>query len=106
MSNLRHEFVKTTEGVPCGGVTTADGLSIRWEEFGNGGCRPETVLDALIERLEFYQKSSMADDHNDEALASLRIAKTWLSRRKQTRSFQGLQSNQPSENTNRPKGDH
>jgi hypothetical protein len=70
-------------GNPRGGVTSGKGLCLSWQHgpLGRGdarqepnGCFVETVIAAVIGRLEFYQASPFACTANADAIAHLKHA--------------------------------
>lgn len=79
---------------PAGGVSTGRGFTISWQNGPLGrdaerkepnGAFVEDVLDAVIERIEFYQRSKFACVDNVEALIRLREAAEALDRRTKDR---------------------
>jgi hypothetical protein len=95
-----HQF-SDTNGNPEGGQTFAPGLSIAWQRgpLGRGedrqapnGCFVETVIEAAIDRLEFYQRSKFACEENALALEHLRRAAIALherTRKRESRNVEG-----------------
>jgi hypothetical protein len=86
------------DGNPAGGVTSGTGMCLSWQNgpLGRGdtrreanGCFVETVIAAVIGRLEFYQASRFACQENADALAALRAAAAILESR--TKSREGRQ---------------
>ncbi|OWU65244.1 MAG: hypothetical protein CBB60_005665 [Armatimonadetes bacterium Cent15-Ar3] len=70
-------------------------VSIRFQnglppEVGINGVRAEDVIDVLISKLELYQQGTLACKENEEALASLLVARDALVRRRQRRQLQGV----------------
>ena len=72
-----------SNGAPAGGSTYAPGLCIAWQNgpLGRGeerqepnGCFVETVINAAIDRLEYYQQSKFVSDYNARALTALQQA--------------------------------
>ncbi len=77
-------------GNPTGGHTVAIGLAIDWQNgpLGRGadrrepnGAFVETVIQAAIRRLEFYEQSKFACIENEAALGPLRLAMEELAAR-------------------------
>lgn len=71
------------DGRPAGGVASSRGLAISWQNgpLGRGesrrepnGAFVETVIQAVIARIGFYQSSQFACDANGAALDYLRSA--------------------------------
>lgn len=88
------------EGNPAGGFIKAIGLNINWQDgpLGRGekrkepnGCFVETVVNAAISRIEFYQRSKFACADNAEALEHLKAAVECLQRRTKRRDDQGVE---------------
>ena len=82
------------DGNPAGGVSSAVGLTISWQNgpLGRGenrrppnGAFVETVTLATIKRLEFYQASKFACAENAEALVHLNLALHILENRTKNR---------------------
>lgn len=70
-------------GNPAGGCTQGTGFTISWQNgpLGRGedrqepnGAFVETVIQAAVDRLEFYQKSKFASVFNEDALNHLYAA--------------------------------
>lgn len=88
------------EGNPSGGTTYGRGFAIGWQ---NGplmvdgvrdepnGAFVEDVIKAAIGRIEFYQKSKFASDHNAKALVSLQEAVAHLQQRTKDREARGVE---------------
>lgn len=88
------------DGNPAGGYVKAIGLNISWQDgpLGRGadrkqpnGCFVETVINASISRLEFYQQSKFSCADNQEALEHLKAAVECLQRRTKRRDEQGVE---------------
>jgi hypothetical protein len=85
---MRQEFAvlgnyTDDQGNPAGGEVHATGLDIAWQDGPLGwppdpakinGAFIETVLDAVAERLNFYQSSKFACPENKDALDHIRAA--------------------------------
>lgn len=87
-------------GDPAGGTTSGRGFTVSWQNgpLGRGegrkepnGAFVEDVLDAVIDRIEFYQQSRFACQENKDALDSLREAATFLDRRTKAREARGVE---------------
>jgi len=88
-------------GNPAGGVTTATGIEIHWQDgpLGRGADRREPngafvegVIDAARDRLAYYQKSRFACQANAEAIEHLTRALVVLDQRttdREARSVEG-----------------
>jgi len=81
---------------PAGGVSTGRGFTISWQNGPLGkmetidrrepnGAFVEDVLQAVIGRIEFYQKSQFACEENSDALEMLALAAKMLDRRTKNR---------------------
>lgn len=84
------------DGNPHGGVVEGVGLSIKWQEGPLGraeegnriepnGAFVETVISAVIKRMEFYQATKFNCRENAIALTHLETALLWLNKRTQDR---------------------
>jgi hypothetical protein len=60
------------------------------QEVGINGCRIEDVIQLAIEKLEEYQRGSLACAENEDALHALHLANRSLSDRFQRRKEQGV----------------
>lgn len=87
-------------GNPAGGSVSGVGLSIEWQNgpLGRGedriapnGAFIETVIAAVITRLEYYQASKFACRENALALTKLQEANHWLNHRTQARESKGIE---------------
>ena len=81
-------------GNPTGGTVTGIGLAITWQDgpLGRGsdrkepnGAFTETVLDAVRQRIEFYQASKFKCRENAIAITKIEEALLWLNKRTQDR---------------------
>lgn len=94
-------------GNPMGGFVKGMGLDIRWQDgpLGHGkirvapnGAFVETVIAALIQRLEFYQAANNAKflcRENAIAITKLQEANMWLKKRtvdREARDVEGTTS--------------
>ena len=87
-------------GNPAGGVASGIGMCLSWQNgplvvdgpkgmthhHPPNGCFVETVLAAVIGRIEFYQQSRFTCQDNEDALAALRRAAEALDRRTRDRT--------------------
>ncbi|HEY5866308.1 MAG TPA: hypothetical protein VI542_12315 [Candidatus Tectomicrobia bacterium] len=82
-------------GNPGGGVSSGKGMCLSWQNgpLGTGdarkepnGCFVETVIQAVIGRIKFYQASQFACDENAGALVALERAAEWLDSRTKERT--------------------
>ncbi len=87
---------------PAGGYVEGLGLAIRWQEgpleindkgerLDPNGCFVETIIDAAISRLEFYQESKFNCDENAAALLNLKAALEQLQSRTKDREKRGVE---------------
>ncbi len=83
-SNMEMEFINETDqhGNPAGGRVNGCGFRIWWqdgpmnreEDEHAGGAFVEDVLNAVIDRLTFYQEGKFACEENAHALHALMVA--------------------------------
>ncbi len=94
-----HQFLDH-DGNPEGGQTFGTGFSISWQRgpLGTGvdrvepnGAFVETLIEAVIDRIEFYQRSKFASDYNALALAHLYQALESLNARTKSRESRGVE---------------
>jgi hypothetical protein len=87
-------------GKPAGGTTHAVGLRILWQDgpLGRDGDRlepngtfVETVIDAALGRLRFYQEGDFACPENVSAIACLEEALKWCETRTASREARGVE---------------
>lgn len=83
-----------TDGNPTGGLTVGTGINIHWQNgpLGRGvnrkepnGAFVEGVLEAAIDRIQFYQSSKFSCRENAVALTHMETALLWLQKRTQDR---------------------
>ena len=93
-SQCQVENFSDTEGNPAGGFVKGVGLDIVWQNgpLGRGaeriepnGAFVETVINAAVKRIEFYQESKFKCRENAIALTHLETALLWLNKRTQER---------------------
>lgn len=86
-------------GCPAGGNIEGVGLSITWQNgsLGRGserkapnGAFVETVISAVIQRIEYYQKKFPCRE-NAIALTHLETANLWLDKRTKDREERGVE---------------
>ncbi len=82
------------DGNPTGGNVAGVGLNIEWQNgpLGRGGERldpngafVETVISAVIQRIDFFQQSKFKCRENAIALTHLETALLWLEKRTKDR---------------------
>ena len=71
------------------GYSHGEGFSIVWDE-AHGGARPETVLHAVLERVQFLQEQLPCDE-NTHILTALHEVLHWEQVRNERRIAQGVQ---------------
>lgn len=91
--NLTHHFVSC----PSGGTTTATGLNISWQDgpIENGtpnGATLEVVIQAAIDRLEFFQDSKFKCQENQDTINHLKAALAAMEARRQRRLRAGTEN--------------
>lgn len=88
------------DGAPSGGSVSGEGLHIRWQDgpLGRGadrrepnGAFVETVIAAVIQRIQHYQNSKFECQPNADALKYLRVALEILAARTQARELAGVE---------------
>lgn len=86
---IHEDHKKDAEGRPAGGRTTGCGLNIEWQDGPRGrdaegnlgqpnGAFVESLIDAVIGRIRFYQTSEFACRENAVAITLLEQAKGML----------------------------
>ena len=85
---------------PTGGWVKGVGLDIKWQDgpLGKGddrkapnGAFVETVLDACMKRIQFYQDSKFACEENRMAIIKIKEALFWLDSRTKRRTKEGTE---------------
>lgn len=88
------------DGNPSGGTTYGRGFAIGWQNgpLGRGaervelnGAFVEEIIEAALDRLEFYQSGKFASDFNENAIGCLRKALETLDRRTKDREDRGVE---------------
>ncbi len=88
------------DGNPSGGFVVGTGLEIDWQDgpLGRGNDRKEpngafveTVLDACLKRLEFYQDSKFNCIENAKAILHIKETLAVLDERTQRREARGVE---------------
>lgn len=88
------------EGNPAGGVSSGKGFTISWqngplqrgpERLEPNGAFVETIIDAALARLEFYQASKFACLENEAAIQHLKGALVWLDARTKNREARNVE---------------
>lgn len=87
-------------GNPTGGNVRGVGLNIDWQDgpLGRGedrqepnGAFTETVIAAVVQRIEFFQQSKFRSRENAIAITKLEEALHWLNARTQRREKAGIE---------------
>lgn len=87
-------------GKPAGGRTTGRGIEIDWQNgpLGRGderkepnGAFVEGVIQAAIDRIQFYQGAGFSCRENAIALTHLETALLWLGKRTADREARGVE---------------
>jgi len=93
-------FNDPDDGNPAGGYVRGVGLEIDWQDgpLGRGkdrqppnGAFVETVIAAVVQRIEYYQQSKFACRENALAITKLQEALHWLNHRTQERERRGVE---------------
>lgn len=102
MKQELHTINAIDNGNPAGGHVTGVGLSIVWqngplvdpntgERREPNGCFVETVIEAALNRMNFYQETKFRCRHNALAITKLEEALHWLKARTEERQEQGIE---------------
>lgn len=100
LDNYSYENCNDENGNPAGGFVKGVGMEINWQNgpLGRGkerkepnGAFVETVIDAVLKRIEFYQSSKFSCRENAIAATKLEEALMWLNRRTQRRENAGTE---------------
>lgn len=100
MKTIESHHWSDADGTPAGGATFGRGFAISWQNgpLGRGEARKEPngafvedVIRAAVDRLEYYQGSRFASDHNARALALLNGALDELASRTAARESRGVE---------------
>lgn len=85
---------------PAGGTSSGTGFCISWQNGplsvgglrrGPNGAFVETLIEAVIGRLEFYQQSKFACKENEVAMSHLYSALTFLNQRTKDREKRNVE---------------
>jgi hypothetical protein len=98
---ITHNF-NTPEGYPEGGTSQGPGFLISWQrgplkdsasgmEFPRNGAFVTDLIEAVTDRLHFYQLSQFACEENDAAISHLEMALAALQQRIDRRTLEGVQ---------------
>lgn len=90
-SNILNEY-----GLPSGGSAKGLGFEINWQngplkEGEENGAFVQTIIDVLIERMEFFQESKFKCRENSLAITKLQEALHWLDARSNRRKLEGVE---------------
>lgn len=98
-SLISHHYLDANE-MPEGGVSFGPGFAISWQRgpLGSGidripqnGAFVETLIEAVIDRIEFYQRTQFESEYNAAALAHLYQAVDALNARTKSREDRGVE---------------
>lgn len=98
--HIAHNFKSDSNGNPTGGSTTGLGIQIDWQDGPLGtpdgrlapnGAFVETVIQAAIDRIDFYNNSKFRCRENSLAVTKLEEALHWLNARTSRRENQGIE---------------
>lgn len=88
------------DGNPAGGLTTGIGFSIDWQNgplcvdgvrLRQSGAFVEEVIEAAVDRIEYYQSGKFACEANAAALGFLKLALLQLNERTKDREKRGVE---------------
>lgn len=97
---LEAENLLDADGNPAGGFVEANGLSIRWQDgpLGRDGERlvangafVETILAAVIQRVEHYNQTKFRCRENSLAITHMQEALHWFQHRTADREARGVE---------------
>ena len=93
---ITYENTVDEDGNPYGGWVSGIGLSVSWQagprkEFSQRGALVEDLIEAIIQRIEFYQESKFACTANANALEHLKSALAELEARTASRIARGVE---------------
>ena len=95
-----NEHWEDKDGNPGGGVTCGTGFTISWQNGPLGrdeerklpnGAFVETIISAVIDRLEYYQRSKFECGANEAAIEALKAANGCLEDRTKAREERGVE---------------
>lgn len=100
--HIDSDYFSDEHGNPTGGQTAGLGLSISWQNgplidpktsqfVGPNGCFVETVIEAALDRIRFYQRTKFHCAENDLAIDHLTMALAALARRTRDRRNRGVE---------------
>ncbi len=98
--NIKSEHFNDDDGNPAGGHTSGVGIDITWQNgpLGRDGDRVEPngafvegVIQAAIDRLEYYNASRFRCRENSLAITKLEEALHWLNHRTAAREARGVE---------------
>lgn len=97
---IESELKTDEQGNPTGGSAIGTGIVIRWQDgpLGRGSDRKEPngafvegVLEAALQRLEFFQESTFKCRENALAITKIEEALAWLDARTCKRERRGVE---------------
>lgn len=101
-ADFRYDNVLDDEGRPAGGYVSGKGLHINWqngplvnpktgERMEPSGAFVETVLDAVLKRLQHYNETQFRCRENSLAITHIEEAIHWLDSRTRNREARGVE---------------
>lgn len=97
---ITNNFVTDSNNNPTGGKSVSKGVEITWQDgpLGKGlerqepnGAFVETIIQIVIDRIEFYNSSKFRCRENSLAITKLEEALHWLNARTSRRELQGIE---------------
>lgn len=97
---FKAENINDRDGNPAGGSVVGTGLGINWQDGPLGrdedriepnGAFVETVIAAVIQRIEYYNSTQFRCRENSLAVTKLEEALHWLNHRTQAREARGVE---------------
>lgn len=93
---VQSDFLLDGRGNPSGGKSGGVGITIEWQagivsEGGHNGAFLEDVIEAAIQRLEFFNSTRFRCRENSLAITKLEEALHWLDHRTNVREAQGVE---------------
>jgi hypothetical protein len=97
---IKNDFHLDSGGKPAGGTSTANGVTISWQNgpLGRGSDRQaangafvETLLQIVADRLSWYNANGFSCRENSLAITKVEEAIHWLESRTARRELQGVE---------------
>lgn len=100
LGNISGNHIEDQNGNPAGGTSLGPGTSISWQNGpmvdseGNpimqNGAFPEDIINAIIDRINYYQSTKFYCADNQEIIHHLTQAQEVVQRRQQAREARGV----------------